>query len=180
MDIGCGSGVILSTMDTLGFNVVGIDTSHEAIEICKGIAKRLSHDHALFEENICDFTVTEGQYRVVVAMSSLVAMRYEEMMSVINKIKTGVKEEGLVYIEAFTTKDPIYSEPDKYLPAGEHTFFHPKWRSFMYLFRPGELLHRFKDFDILDYREVVSTDWYPTRHHHHEARLCARKKRMLA
>lgn len=175
LDIGCGSGVILRAMDQLGRRVVGIDTSKAAIATCRRFARNLSLRHEFHNRDVRAFDIPEDRYAGIVAMSSMVAMKREEILDVLASIRRGVKPGGVIYIIAFTTRDPIHAEPDKYLPQGETTNFHPQWNSFMHFFHPGELRSRFADFEVLDYREARVTDYYPTRHMHHEARLCCRK-----
>lgn len=175
LDIGCGSGVILKTMEKLRLKVIGIDTSRSAINLCQNLSRDLPINHEFYQCDIRNFNVEKNRYAAIIAMSSLVALKRKELISILDKMKTGLKPWGVIYIEVFTVRDPIYTEPVKYLPEGESTFFHPQWNSFIYLFKPGELLYRFREFEILDYKEVYNTDFYPFKHKHHEARLCCRK-----
>lgn len=175
LDIGCGSGVILKAMQTLEMKVVGIDISPKAISLCREMSKGKKCCHRFYQYDIRDFEIEKNSYTAITAMSSLAALKKGQLMQQLEKIKGGIKAGGVIYLEVFTTRDPIYSKGDKYLPDGENTFFFPQWNSFMYFFKPGELLHRFRNFEILDYKELFSMDYFPVIHKHHEARLCCRK-----
>ncbi len=175
LDIGCGGGVLLRAMSALGRRVVGVDSSPAAVEVCRAAGASLPGPSEIHLCDVREFPIEPGRYAAVAAMTSLVAMRRSEMLAVLDKIKNGLRPGGVAYIEVFTTRDPIGREPDRVLFEGESTYFHPRWGSFMYLFSPGELRHRFAGFEILDYREIVTTDVAPVRHQHHEARMCCRK-----
>ena len=175
LDIGCGSGLFLKTLQSFNLDIIGIDISPRAILLCRELFVGKEKNHHFFQCDICDFDIEDNYYMAVTAMTSLCALKRVQMLQQLQKIKRGLKPGGIIYIEVFTTRDPIYSENDKYLPPGENTFFFPQWNSFLYFFKPGELLHRFKDYEILDYKELFTTDYAPVIHRHHEARLCARK-----
>lgn len=175
LDIGCGGGFFIDEVDDLEFKVIGIDISDGAIEICKERYKDKQGQYQFIVYDAKEFVIKPEEYDVIVAKSSIVCMRRENVLNILSDIKRGLKHGGVAHLEVFTTKNPLYLQHDRILLEGESTYFYPSCNNFMYFFAPGELRERFKDFQLLEYKEFKIHEKYPFPHWHHEARLSCRK-----
>lgn len=174
LDIGCGGGAMIEMAEDFSRRLVGIDISAKSVDICRFRAAASPLGHKFHLADARDFDFGHEEWAGIVAMTSLIAMRRNEIMAVLKKIREGVKMGGIVYLEVFTKKDPIFNGR-KRLETDGPDYFYEQWQSNMYLFAPGELLARMREFEIIGYDEVWVTDYSPLPHRHHEARICCKK-----
>jgi tellurite methyltransferase len=133
LDIAMGSGRNAIYLATLGFEVEGVDSSHEAIEEALALAREQGVSIKTRVEDLEKIPYfVEGSYDLVICFNYL-------QRSLIPQMKNWVKPGGMLVYETFIIDHAIFGKP----------------RNPDYLLMHNELLHMFRDFRVLRYREGV-------------------------
>jgi cyclopropane fatty-acyl-phospholipid synthase-like methyltransferase len=92
LDLGCGSGRDSLYFKNLGYEVTAIDGSYE---LCK-----LASKYTGLDVKCMDFSdiSEEEYYDGIWACSSLVHVKKEELLNILNKVKIALKKDGYIYI----------------------------------------------------------------------------------
>ena len=91
LDFGCGSGRDALFFKNLGFDVTAIDGSEE---LCK-----LARDYTQLDVRCMDFSELRDvqEYDGVWACSSLLHVKKDELLGILKKIRTSLKDDGILY-----------------------------------------------------------------------------------
>ena len=91
LDFGCGSGRDSLHFKNLGYEVVAIDGSEE---LCK-----LARDYTGLDVRCMDFGELSdvSEYDGVWASSSLLHVKKQELLGILKKIRTSLKDDGILY-----------------------------------------------------------------------------------
>jgi tellurite methyltransferase len=133
LDIAMGSGRNAIYLAKLGFEVEGVDSSHEAIEKALALAREQG---VSIKTSVSDLEkipyFEEGAYDLVICFNYL-------QRSLMPQMKNWVKPGGMLVYETFIVDHVLFGKPRK----PDH------------LLRHNELLHIFGDFRVLRYREGI-------------------------
>ncbi|MFP4029053.1 MAG: class I SAM-dependent methyltransferase [Candidatus Brocadiia bacterium] len=106
LDLGCGHGRNAFYVAGLGHSVVAVDSSKAAIDalneqaICKGLPIRAVH------ADIRDFRLERKGYDLIVAVTVLGHLAFEETRALAGRMTDALKPRGAVFVEAFSRQDP--------------------------------------------------------------------------
>lgn len=159
LDLGVGEGRNAIFLAKKGFKIDGIDKSKEGIKKFINLTKKEMVSIHAIAGLIEDFNYKKD-YDIIISTATLHFLEKENILNVIKKMKEHTKKDGLNVITVFTEENP-----DKRFP---------------YLFKKGKLKEFYNDWEILNYKEIITK---PEKHgdgplHHHViASLIARKKR---
>jgi len=153
LDLGCGVGGNSIFLTEKGFNVTCIDTDKEVIDAIK---KNYPKVNAI-NKNILEFKFLENEYDLILALNVLSFFDAENAELIIRNIAKSLKENGLAYLQVFST-----SEPNK---------------KFKHLFTEEELKQAFLENKILELEELIIKDNHPPQgeHEHGIIRVLIRK-----
>lgn len=144
LDLGCGMGGNSAFLAERGFDVTAIDNDKENIEYIK---KNYSKINAV-NKDILDFDFPEQEYDLVLAINLLHFFKLEDIKLLMNKILKSLKNNGLIYLQAFSEKKPA--------------------KKFPHLFTKKELQEFFSKNKILELEEFsIRDDHPPTGEHEH-------------
>ena len=133
LDVAMGSGRNAIYLAKMGFEVEGIDTSREAIE--EALARALQEGISI-QTRVEDLQkipyIDEDTYDLVICFNYL-------QRSLIPQMKNWVKPGGMLVYETFVVDQVRFGKPRN----PDHLLMH------------NELLHAFKDFRVLRYREGI-------------------------
>ena len=133
LDIAMGSGRNAIYLATLGFKVEGVDNSRKAIEEALALAQEKG---VSIKTRVADLEkipyFEEGAYDLVICFNYL-------QRSLMPQMKNWVKPGGMLVYETFIVDHARFGKP----------------RNPDYLFKHNELLHIFRDFRVLRYREGI-------------------------
>jgi tellurite methyltransferase len=161
LDLGCGEGRNAIYLAGLGFKVTAFDIS------LAGIGKLLQtaeHKHLTIDASVADMREYEFPHRfdLIICNGCLHLITREESKGVIRRMKEATEPGGLNIVGVFTDTLP---EPEDL-------------RGFMIgLFKEGELIEQYKDWEILESRAYQFKDEHPggLSHEHAANELVARK-----
>jgi len=142
LDLGCGAGGNSIFLAEKGFNVTCVDKDDEVISAIKQNYPSIN----AINKSILDFDFPENEYDLVLVLNILHFLDFENVKQIISKILKSLKENGLIYIQAFSVSNPCkkfahlftkedmselfsqntileseeFSTKDNHLPQGEH------------------------------------------------------------
>lgn len=113
LELGCGNGRDSLFFLNNGLRVTAIDASDIAIDLLNQLTKE--NDNALF---VCDNFVKckilyQMKYDYIYSRFTLHAINEEQENELLNNIKEGLVDGGMLLIEARTTKDEIYGKGER-------------------------------------------------------------------
>ena len=133
LDVAMGSGRNAIYLAKMGFQVEGVDASHEAAEEALARAREEGVSIQIRVEDLEKIPYfEEGVYDLVICFNYL-------QRSLIPQMKNWVKPGGMLVYETFIVDQVRFGKP-----------LNPD-----HLLRHNELLHTFRDFRVLRYREGV-------------------------
>ena len=176
LDLGCGNAKDSLFLAQRGFSVHAIDIDSKIIKNLKQEPKKEKLKINIIKADIRKFPIKENTYDLILAINSLIFMKKSELQKIITKIKKGVKNNGIVIISGFTTKDSSYLKLKKRYQSIEKNTFKDSNKQYWQFFSKNELKSYFLNgFEILFYSERNVKDSIPYPHTHGIAEIVARK-----
>lgn len=154
LDLGCGKGRRLIGLSSFGFHGIGIDNSKEQIQYCE----KMKIQESLFDlEFLCmdvrSFKIAPKSYSLILCNNVLQFLSKEQAIQIIDNIKNGLQENGMVYFSVFNKQDPSY-KIEKDNPG--HSYY-----------EISEVLNFWKDFQLQYISESYFLDnFHDTPHYH--------------
>ena len=132
LDIAMGMGHNALFLASRGYKVTGVDRSGTAVSLAQEHAKKKAVSLHTVEADILKYDIRENYFDVILNF-------YFLERSLIPKIKKGLKKNGLVFFETYTTYQSRFGRP----------------RNPAHLLKTNELLAFFLDFFIIFYHERI-------------------------
>ena len=133
LDVAMGRGRNAIYLAGTGFSVKGVDISSEAVNNALALARYHNvHMEAVVADLETNFQIEKGAYDVVVCFNYL-------QRSLMPQIKEGLRPGGMVVYETYIIDQPRFGKP----------------KNPDYLLKYNELLHIFREFRCLRYREGI-------------------------
>jgi len=133
LDVAMGSGQNAIYLAKMGFDVEGVDISHEEVNTALNWARRAGISIRVQVADLeGDYYVEKGVYDVIICFNYL-------QRSLIPEIKGGLRKGGMVVYETFIVDQAQFGKP----------------KNPDYLLKHNELLNMFRDFRCLYYREGI-------------------------
>lgn len=144
LDLGCGMGANSGFLANQGFDVIAVDKDKENIEHIKNNYPKIN----AINKDILEFNFSKDKYDLILALNVLSFFDAENAKLIIKNIIGSLKENGLVYLQVFSKKDPNKKYP--------------------HLFDKKELKQFFSKNKILELKEFSKKeDHPPTGKHEH-------------
>ena len=134
LDVAMGKGRNALFLASHGFEVVGLETDDESIDVCRADAKKRGLNLEIRRTDLEDLT----SYKIESSAYDVVICFYYLQRNLIPIMKDALKPGGIIIYETFLI--------DQHLTAG-----HPRRREFC--FEHNELLNHLTGYRILYYRE---------------------------
>lgn len=135
LDVGCGAGRNSLFLSEHGYLVDAVDFSEEALKIAKNRAEENNLEVNWIQKDIMEYEFPNEVYDVII-------ISFFHPLDKLGEIKNSLKKGGyFLYQHHINTKDDIDRGPKK-----------SKFR-----YNPNELLKKFRNFQILEYREGIET-----------------------
>lgn len=168
LDLGIGEGRNALFFAKMGYEVEGVDISQTAIERSLQRAETENLRIKAKVKDLKEIEIAQGKYSLIIAAWVLNFLRKTEADKIVNKIKNGLKKDGLVYVGAFSPSDPGYQRAKEILKeVEENTFYSEKRESFIHYFTRNEIASFFNGFRIIYFVEGTGLDIEHGEPHYH-------------
>lgn len=170
LDIGIGEGRNALFFAKLGFEVEGIDLSQTAVQRCKELSKKFGVQIKASVNNILSFDISSEKYDLIILSNVLNFFTPDEISKIINKVNTGLRKNGFIYISAFNIAEPgIEIIKKKYEQIDENTYFnHHKYMNLHY-FTETEFKGLVSAYEIISFSNSYSLDLSHGKPHYHNS-----------
>lgn len=147
LDIGCGSGRDAKIFSEQGHQITGIDFSSEMIKIAKETAPKAT----FMEADIQEINFPPQSFNGIWANASLLHIPKDNLKSVLLKIHSLLKEDGIFYMSVKKGNHEYFGHDQRYTEHRVHKFW-----SF---YEPDEIMSILKesDFDVKNV-DISKTD----------------------
>ncbi len=168
LDLGIGEGRNALFFAKMGYEVEGVDISQTAIEKCLQRAETQNLKVKAEIKDLKEMGIAQGKYSLIIAAWVLNFLRKAEADKIADKIKNGLKKDGLVYVGIFSPSDPGYQRAKETLKeVEENTFYSEKRKSFIHYFTRDEIVSLFNGFKIIYFVEGTGLDIEHGEPHYH-------------
>lgn len=181
LDLGIGDGRNSIPFATNGFNIDGVDTSNTALNHCKEIFIEYNVNVNLINCDIKEFNFENNNYNLIIGANVLNFFKKSDIEILIQKIKDGLNEDGVLYLTVFSTLEPNYNKLNiSQNQIEENTFYIKERNSYVHYFTQNEITEYFSDFEIICLYEGIEYDLsHGTPHYHGGIDFMARKKKVV-
>ena len=178
LDLGIGEGRNALPFTFAGFNIDGVDISETAIMRCKENLTKKDSIINLISTDLREYDIKKDNYTLIIVANVLNFFRKSEIEIIVEKIREGLKEDGMVYLSVFSTLEPRYDliKTNK-KQVEENTFYIDEKDSYTHFFTQEELNKYFWDFELICCCEGLEYDSnHGEPHYHGGIEFIARKK----
>jgi len=179
LDLGIGEGRNSIPFALSDFNIDGVDTFEPALSRCKEIFKGINTTINLISCDLREYDIKSDNYNLIIVANVLNFFKKSEIDMIVQKIKTGLKEDGILYLTVFSILEPKFSILDlNQEKVEENTFYIEERNSYVHYFTQKELNVYFSDFELICLFEGIEYDTsHGIPHYHGGIDFMARKKR---
>jgi len=179
--LGIGDGRNSIPFAVNGFNIDGVDTSDTALNQCKENFSVLNANVNLVNCDITEYNIKHDNYNLIIVANVLNFFKKSDIDIMIQNIKHGLKEDGIIYITVFSTLEPRYSQlKNSQRQVEKNTFYIEERNSYIHYFSKNEITEYFSDFELICLFEGVEYDIsHGTPHYHGGIDFMARKKKII-
>jgi len=168
LDLGIGEGRNALFFAKMAYEVEGVDISQTAIERCLQRAETQNLKVKAEVKDLKEMGIAHGKYSLIIAAWVLNFLRKAEAEKIVDKIKNGLKKDGLVYVGIFSPSDPGCQRAKETLrEVEENTFYSEKRNSFIHYFTRDEIVSLFNGFKITYFVEGTGLDIEHGEPHYH-------------
>jgi len=181
LDLGIGEGRNALPFTFEGFNIDGVDITETALNRCKENLNKKNLVINLVNSDLREYDIKKDTYTLIIVANVLNFFRKSEIKIIIEKIKEGLKEDGVVYLNIFSTLEPRY----KLMKTSEkqvekNTFYIEEKESYIHYFTQEEINSYFSEFELFCCSEGLEYYYsHGNPHYHGGIEFMARKKRFL-
>lgn len=150
LDLGIGEGRNGLFFAMMGYEVEGVDISKTAIDRCIERARNANLKVKAKIRDLKEMEILPRRYSLIIASWVLNFFKKTEAEQIIEKMKDGLKQDGLVYIGVFSLEDPGCKRAKERLDeVEENTFYSKRRNSFTHYFTKEEVLSLFTNLKVV-------------------------------
>ena len=170
LDFGCGTGRNSFFLANMGYSVVGVDISNEAIKIANDKFHKYLDEISCLNFLTGDEYSDLGKFNTILCLGVFQGTSKIERHSIICELYAKLNYDGFFLVSAFSKEDPVYS----ILPQTKRHFYGLD----VILFDKCEFINLFIDkFDLIINYERISSDNHSSPHKHKIITCIFRKTR---
>lgn len=177
LDIGIGEGRNAFFFAKQGYEVEGIDISETAINRCLQLAEKYNLPIDTKVGDIREYEVKKDNYSLIILSNVLNFFSVEDIVTIISKLKTGLKENGLIYINVFDNEEPsILKAKEICKQVAEFTYYDEKNKMYHHYFTQNELEDLLADYETISLVNSKFLDLTHGQPHYHSTLEILSKK----
>ena len=166
LDLGIGEGKNSVFLANNGYSVTGVDISQKALEICKRYCSSIDFVHC----DIRNYQIEKNHFDLIMSNSVLHFLHKDDVCAIVQNIKAGLVQNGLVYISVFSVDDPGFSvkeNSEDFCKLDNGIFYRELDDTYYSYFSKAEVLKLFSDFSTIFVSDEFGLDLSHGRPHFH-------------
>lgn len=178
LDLGTGCGRNSLFLSGIGYEVEAIDISEKNINEYTSKAKKLNLDVKASVMDIRNFDIVENEYSLIIVSWVLNFFKKSEIDSIIERIKKGLKPNGMVYFSAFSILDDYYIKNSDKACDEKNTLYLDEYDCYRYYYNNSdEVLECFKGLETVSLNTgmMLDIDEKIGNHYHHTIEYVGKK-----
>ncbi|RDY27599.1 methyltransferase domain-containing protein [Romboutsia weinsteinii] len=157
LDLGVGNGRNSLFLSAIGYDVEGVDISDDNIKNYLEKSKELQLDVKGTVADIRKFEIKENEYSLIIVSWVLNFFRKNEIDYIIEKIKKGLRENGVVYFGAFSIFDDFYIKNLDKTCDEQYSLYFSK-SGYRHYYTKEEVLKYFEDLKMIAFKSGMFLD----------------------
>lgn len=170
LDLGTGCGRNSLFLSDIGYDVEAIDISEKNINEYISKAQKLNLNVKATTRDIRNFNIAENEYSFIIVSWVLNFFNKSEIDLIIDKIKKGLKPNGIIYFSAFSILDDYYIKNLDKSCEEKNTLYFNDYDCYRYYYsNSDEVLDCFKGLETVSLSTgmVLDIDEEIGNHYHH-------------
>ena len=152
LELGCGNGKTLSGILKANSKVTAIDSSKEAVGLCRKMAEKLGRNDAeILVADVCELPFSDSSFDIVLAFHILEHLLSEDREKAVSEIKRVLVPGGKAFIRVFSVGDMRFGKGKE---IEKNTFMRGNQLAYHY-FTERELEDLFSDFKKKETRIIA-------------------------
>ncbi|MDG5788798.1 class I SAM-dependent methyltransferase [Evansella sp. AB-P1] len=177
LDIGIGEGRNALFFAKHGYEVEGIDISETAISRCLELSKEYNLNIHAKVDDIREYNIKNEVYSLIILSNVLNFFSDNDISEIITKLKNGLKENGLVYINVFDNEEPsIAKAKERCKQVADFTYYDEKNKMYHHYFTQDELENLVGDYKTISLVKSRFLDITHGQPHYHSTLEILSKK----
>ncbi|SOC43794.1 class I SAM-dependent methyltransferase [Ureibacillus acetophenoni] len=177
LDVGIGEGRNALFFAKQGFVVQGIDISETAINRCLDLSKEHNLKIVAKVDDIRNYEVKKDQYSLIILSNVLNFFPDHEISEIIAKLKNGLKENGLIYINVFDNEEPSLTKAkERCKQIADFTYYDEKNEMYHHYFTQDELKNLVAEHETISLVKSRFLDMTHGQPHYHSTLEILSKK----
>lgn len=168
LDLGVGTGRNSLFLSSIGCEVKGVDISEHNIEKYLHKANELGLSVRGVVEDIRTLEIEDNKYSLIIVSWVLNFFNKDEIDNIIEKIKKGLKSNGVVYFSVFSTKDDFYISNIEKLTKEKNTLYFEHNDTYRHYYTKEEVVEYFKELELLTLKNAMVLDIDERGNHYHD------------
>jgi cyclopropane fatty-acyl-phospholipid synthase-like methyltransferase len=158
LDVGVGQGRNTLFLAREGFSVEAIDPSKTAIDAVSAIAKKEKLPVRTYRCGLEEFKPAVDSYAAILLFGLAQEFEWDSILLMFYKARRWTKEGGLIFVTAFTTADPSFSQvAGEWKKIKRNSFASEDGRIATFL-EPDEILQFFEGSEIVHHWEGMGAE----------------------
>ncbi|WP_171050754.1 class I SAM-dependent methyltransferase [Bacillus sp. BHET2] len=168
LDLGVGEGKNALYFASRGYVVEGVDISDTAIDRCRHYASEAGLDMKTTVADLAEYSIAPGSCSLIILSNVLNFFHDDTIKRIVQKVKEGLVDGGMVYIHAFDVHDPSLDKR-RHLVVDEftNTVFNPKTKGYTHYFTKDELEGIFQGYKVIYSSQSLQLDLGHGEPHYH-------------
>lgn len=105
LDLGCGTGTNVITLAKHGWDVIGVDFAHRAINIARQKAKKEDLDLKFFVDNVTNLKHVSGTFDLILDMGCYHSIPKEHRQEYLDQLRSLIAKNGAFMLYTFLNTD---------------------------------------------------------------------------
>ncbi|MEL3958181.1 class I SAM-dependent methyltransferase [Caldifermentibacillus hisashii] len=178
-DVGIGEGRNALYFAKQGYKVEGIDISETAINRCLLLSKEHNVNINAKVDDIRTYDIKKEEYSLIILSNVLNFFSIKEVNDIITKLKNGLKENGLFYINVFDNEEPSLTiAKERCKKIADFTFYDEENKMYLHYFTQEELENLVADYETISFVKSKFLDvTHGQPHYHSTLEILSKKSR---
>nr|TXF81835.1 class I SAM-dependent methyltransferase [Alkalicoccus halolimnae] len=180
LDVGIGEGRNALYFAQQGYEVEGLDISKTAISRCQELSEEYNLNIKAEAADIREYDVQKDEYSLIILSNVLNFFSEKDRNEIMTKLKKGLKEDGLIYINVFDNEEPsIKKAKERCKQVADFTYYDEENNMYHHYFTQGEMQDLVEDYTTISLvRSKFLDNTHGKPHYHSTLEILSKKPKV--